>query len=429
MSWYYYLSYHLIAAILVPAAISGADITFAEQPYPGNIYAYVGVVLTVPCRASTTTPPPHSVSTTLYLNSAPFNIYFPPSRFEAEADDDGHIVGFVVGGVQRGDNGTTFSCSVGSGDTLMWSTVGTLIVRDGVPGSVEGVAQIGQPSLHCTTVGWSPAPSPPDSPVLLYTITMATVGAYFVTVVALNVLGYGDPSPRITIRTAFPIVTTPPSDVQAVPVTSPDSGTMINISWRPPLVDSELMTPLEGYVVFYGTDADHTSNLTLTSAATSTYIRGVRVGVAYKAGVAAKNSAGLSNVTYLSQPIYISNPTVPPLPPSTIAATTGMLLLPTSFPASSPDTSLHMFYIVLGSLAGAILCLILVAIVLIACMVWRKRHIGDSINLRSREAAGGGGGGGVTWQREEIRSNCPFESHQGVSNVGAPSSVSHQYSL
>ena len=63
------------------------------------------------------------------------------------------------------------------------------------------------------------------------------------------------------------------------------------------------MTPLEGYVVFYGTDADHTSNITLTSAATSTYIRGVRVGVAYKAGVAAKNSAGLSNVTYLSQPI------------------------------------------------------------------------------------------------------------------------------
>lgn len=29
--------------------------------------------------------------------------------------------------------------------------------------------------------------------------------AYFVIVVALNVLGYGDPSPRITIRTAFPI--------------------------------------------------------------------------------------------------------------------------------------------------------------------------------------------------------------------------------
>ena len=77
-------------------------------------------------------------------------------------------------------------------------------------------------------MGWSPAPFPPDSPVLLYTITVATVGgaviaksnvsaddtlqsnfcglspntAYSITVVALNEFGYGDSSPGIMVQTS-----------------------------------------------------------------------------------------------------------------------------------------------------------------------------------------------------------------------------------
>ena len=69
---------------------------------------------------------------------------------------------------------------------------------------------------------------------------------------------------------------------------------------QPSVIEPDIMTPVESYVVFYGENSSPLLNVTTSSTTTKYNISGLTVGGNYTVGVAALNSAGTSEITYIT---------------------------------------------------------------------------------------------------------------------------------
>jgi hypothetical protein len=333
-------------------------IYFKSEPLP-YYYSYSGSVTLIPCVAVRVNDAGDEIpiAATLYRNSESFTTANRPNRHQVYLPDR-VAAGVVVNPTLYEDAGTRYHCEVedGEGEVVAVSTEARLLVGDGHPLQVKEIKQLDE-GLYSVMLVWKAAPTPADSPILRYEITVVPVDqgsgpvtrtvegnlttteltlldpatTYQVTVVGVNRHGAGPASPDVTIMTIVPEVPRPPTNVMVEVVTG-STGTSMIITWTPSRVDPEVMTPLTNYIIHYGLeDGGEDMSVVVPGGNVSEFVvSGITTRGDVLVGVAAVNSAGSSQVAYYPHRVALSTSAEPLSSQKTIvipAAVAGGLLL------------------------------------------------------------------------------------------------------